>query len=199
MNKIEPMTKTNINIPQTVRRLRERAGLSREALAKATGFKTGSGFQRYEDENVYPGGYLKRDLVAQLENALVGKGEPPISTGEIWALAGPEFQPRMNETSARPFDPSLRQRVAATGERLSFIREYFSLSIAEFANSIHVQPGEYAKWETGEDALPEYEAVTIYEVYGVSLDFLYAGKARALDNDLFRAWTSMPRKSTRTA
>jgi len=85
------------SITKTVKALRERGGLTMGAMAKAMGYKTASGYQRYEDANTYGGGYLKRDLVAGLAKALVGKGSPPITEPEVWALAGPEFAP------ARPF------------------------------------------------------------------------------------------------
>jgi hypothetical protein len=88
-------------ITRTVKALRERADLSIAKLAKASGFAGASSFQRYEDAALYGGGYLKRDLVSDLARALVGKGTPPITLQEVWALAGPEFQPAAFTT----FDP----------------------------------------------------------------------------------------------
>lgn len=79
------------SITARVRTLRKRAGLSMNGFASALGFKGGSSVQRYESPTDYAGGYLKRDLVALMARALVGKGNPPISHSEVWELAGPEF------------------------------------------------------------------------------------------------------------
>lgn len=79
------------SITRYVKSLRERAGLSMAAMAKAMGYRNASSYQRYEDANAYSGGHLKRDLVAKLDRALTGKGNPPITPQEVWELAGPEF------------------------------------------------------------------------------------------------------------
>lgn len=79
------------SIAGRVKDLRERAGLTMDQMARAMGYKTASGVQRYENPNALKRGYLKRDLVAKLERALLGKGKPPIQRAEIWELAGPEF------------------------------------------------------------------------------------------------------------
>jgi SOS-response transcriptional repressor LexA len=85
------MEATAESITGRVRALRKRAGLSMAAFADALGMAGASSVQRYENPNDYPGGYLKRDLVAKMEAALVRKGSPPISREEVWELAGPEF------------------------------------------------------------------------------------------------------------
>ncbi|WMT88251.1 LexA family transcriptional regulator [Pelagibacterium sp. 26DY04] len=85
------MDTTPESITRYVRSLRERAGLSMAAMAKAMGYRNASSYQRYEDANAYSGGHLKRDLVAKLDRALVGKGTPAITEAEVWELAGPEF------------------------------------------------------------------------------------------------------------
>ena len=79
------------SITARVRTLRMKTGMSMDAFAKALGYQRASSVQRYENPNEYQGGYLKRDLVAKIEQAVLGKGEPPISMSEIWELAGPEF------------------------------------------------------------------------------------------------------------
>lgn len=61
------------------------------AFAKELGFKGASSVQRYESPEDYPGGYLKRDLVAAMAKTLERRGAPPISKEEVWELAGPEF------------------------------------------------------------------------------------------------------------
>lgn len=77
-------------------------------FAKALGYKNASSVQRYESAVEYSGGYLKRDLVSKIENAVLGKGDPAIRKEEVWELAGPEFATR--PISSRPrlvssFDP----------------------------------------------------------------------------------------------
>lgn len=74
------------------RSLRERAGLSLDALAQAMGYARASSIQRYEDPAAYKRDYFDRGFVAKLVKALAGKGAPPIGAGEIWPLAGPEFR-----------------------------------------------------------------------------------------------------------
>jgi hypothetical protein len=76
------------------------------------GYKTASGYQRYEDANAYGGGFLKRDLVAGLAKALVGKGDPVITEREVWALAGPEFAPARPYTT---FDPDKEEPLPEEG------------------------------------------------------------------------------------
>lgn len=95
-----------------VRSLRLKAGLSMDEFAKALGYKSASSVQRYESPNDYSGGYLKRDLVAKIEDALVGRGSPPIRKEEIWELAGPEFS---NRPASRPrlvhsYDPDVAEK-----------------------------------------------------------------------------------------
>lgn len=79
------------SIARRMRMLRERANLSLEQLAKLMGYKGASSIQRYENPDKLNPGYLKRDFVAAVEKALLGKGNPPIQRPEIWELAGPEF------------------------------------------------------------------------------------------------------------
>src|SRR5690606_39526817 len=83
-----------------VRKLRDRAGLCMDQLARAMGYRRASSIQRYENAEKLKPGYLRRDFVAKLEKALLGKGSPPILRPEIWELAGPEFN------FAQPPDPN---------------------------------------------------------------------------------------------
>jgi transcriptional regulator with XRE-family HTH domain len=68
--------------------LRKRASLSLDRLAKAAGYAGASSIQRYEDPNSAGGSSLPLDVVRRLEQALVGRGEPPIEREEVYALAG---------------------------------------------------------------------------------------------------------------
>jgi hypothetical protein len=97
-------------ITTAVRAMRERAGLSMAAIAKAMGYKNASSYQRYENATLYKGGFLPRDWVDGFGKAVIGKGEPPIRREEVWELAGPEFspgRPRLVST----FDPDAPEPV----------------------------------------------------------------------------------------
>ena len=76
------------SVTAALRQLRLRAGLSMDDVAAALGLKGPSSYQRYEDAALYKGKYLPVEMVELLDAILVGKGEPPITSGEIWALAG---------------------------------------------------------------------------------------------------------------
>lgn len=76
-----------------------------DAFARAIGFARASSVQRYFDARQYPGGYLKRDLVAKVADALVGKGSPVIKPDDVWILAGPEFAERPATRLYDTFDP----------------------------------------------------------------------------------------------
>ena len=78
-----------LNVAEDLRALRERAGLSRTKLAKLAGYGYGTTLQRYEDPEYMKGRGLSAEMCARLEIALAGKGQPPISKSEIWALCEP--------------------------------------------------------------------------------------------------------------
>src|SRR5690349_11467517 len=69
-----------------LRRLRERAGLSMEALARQIGFRRASSYQRYENAALYRRNFFSPDFIEKLRPALVGKGDPPITDEEVLAL-----------------------------------------------------------------------------------------------------------------
>lgn len=75
-------------VPDHIKRLRERAGLSMEQMARAMALKGGSSYQNYETRARAT--YLKLTLVRRLLPTLLGKGQPPISRAEIMQLAGVE-------------------------------------------------------------------------------------------------------------
>lgn len=69
-------------------RLREmikRAGLSHDKVAQAVGLARASSLQTYVAPDRE---FIKFDLVQKLSRALVGKGTPPITTEEVFSLAG---------------------------------------------------------------------------------------------------------------
>src|SRR5271154_4409463 len=75
--------------PAALRKMREHAGLSMDELAKAAGYKHASGIQRYEDQEAFKEQYFPLKLTKKLAQALVGRGDPPLSAEDIYiALAG---------------------------------------------------------------------------------------------------------------
>ena len=76
-------------VPETLKKLRIRAGCSMLEAARAVGLKTASGYQRYEDVVIYKKKYLPVDKAEGLAELLAGKGLPPIDRAEVIALAGP--------------------------------------------------------------------------------------------------------------
>lgn len=78
------------HVTERLRNLRIRAGLSMEAMAAAMGYKTASGYQRYEDAKLFTKKNIPLDKVEALLPILVGEGSPPITREEVMALAIPE-------------------------------------------------------------------------------------------------------------
>ncbi|HET8728570.1 MAG TPA: S24 family peptidase [Alphaproteobacteria bacterium] len=75
------------SLPAALRALRERAGLSMDALARELGYRGASSYQRYESEE-FRKPYLPMDLAERLAAALGGRGTPPVAPQEVLALAG---------------------------------------------------------------------------------------------------------------
>jgi len=94
------MTKPSEHVTEKFRRLRERAGLSMDALAHGMGYARASSIQRYEDPNEYRKEFISPDLALKLSKVVVGKGTPPIEAGEVWALTRPA-----NGSFISSFDP----------------------------------------------------------------------------------------------
>lgn len=99
------MQNTADSIAKTVASLRERADLSMSEIATAMGYAGASSYQRYENSGDLKDGYLKRDWVAKFAKAVVGRGKPPVTEREVWALAGPEFAPGGRRQIIDTFDP----------------------------------------------------------------------------------------------
>jgi transcriptional regulator with XRE-family HTH domain len=76
------------HITERVRLLRERAGLSMEALAQAMGYKGASSYQRYENATLFKKTYIPLHIAEKIAKAIVGTGDPPITVEEVIALAG---------------------------------------------------------------------------------------------------------------
>ena len=72
---------------ESLQRLRERAGLSMDAVAREGGYKGRSSVQRYFSPD-YDVDYLPMDVAQKLARAFVGRGEPPVQLQDLLALAG---------------------------------------------------------------------------------------------------------------
>ena len=77
-----------MEVTEELRRLRQRAGLSMAELATAIGYKTASGYQRYENDQQFEKPYLPMTLTRKLVDVLEGRGDPPITNIEIMKLSG---------------------------------------------------------------------------------------------------------------
>lgn len=78
-----------VDVTLALKALRKRAGLSMEALATSAGYKGASSIQRYENPEHFHKKYLPYDVLERFASVLVGKGFPPISAEEVFALGGP--------------------------------------------------------------------------------------------------------------
>ncbi len=58
------------------------------AMAKELGYRTASGYQRYESAEDFKKDRLPSDLVERLAHVLVGRGEPAITLVEVGGLGG---------------------------------------------------------------------------------------------------------------
>ncbi|WP_375782526.1 helix-turn-helix transcriptional regulator [Roseospira marina] len=99
------MTTTDARTPvhQRFRELRERAGLSMDALARAMGFRGASSIQRYMNPD-YKKTYLTVEIAERAADALAGKGEPPITRDEVLDLCGPALRTPTAGTAALSSD-----------------------------------------------------------------------------------------------
>lgn len=114
-------------VTNQLKELRDRAGISMEALAKAAGYKGASSYQRYEDPALFTKEYLPLDLVEAIAPSLVGKGTPPITADEVYTLARaipPGAPPEIQEIEREmQMVPRERQR-AVWDAMLSVVRSH---------------------------------------------------------------------------
>jgi phage repressor protein C with HTH and peptisase S24 domain len=75
-------------VTERLKRLRERAGMSMDRLARECGYKGASSYQRYENESMFGKPWLPLPLVSKVADVLAGRGDPPVSREEVLALAG---------------------------------------------------------------------------------------------------------------
>ena len=89
------MERDMFSVTLQMRKLRERAGLSMDEMARALGYARASSIQRYENENEFSKDYFSVDLTQKIARALIGRGNPPIMADEVWALSLPDARTRL--------------------------------------------------------------------------------------------------------
>ena len=94
------MAKTE-STPLKLKKLRNRAGLTMAALAKALGYKQSSSYQRYEDEITFKKPFIPLQMARELVRLFAGRGTPPITEEEVLALAGLDH---LSRTQVRALD-----------------------------------------------------------------------------------------------
>lgn len=77
-----------MSVTGKLRALRERSGLSMAEIAKRSGWRQASSYQRYEDDRLFTQPYLPIRIAEKLKRALVGRGSPPITVDEVMELTG---------------------------------------------------------------------------------------------------------------
>lgn len=149
--------------------LRNRAGLSIKNLAVAMGYKNASSIQRYLDPAAYTGGYLYRDLVSKIEDALIGRGVPPITREEIWELAGPEFAVAAAEPKGIMVptfgNKNLPVMAAAMGGDGHVIISFDPIEYIDRPSYLEHVPDAYGVYIVGDSMYPAYRPSDIAYVH----------------------------------
>jgi len=81
--------------------------------------------------------------------------------------------------------PSSPENIAT---RLEWLRDYHGLTWKEFAASINASSAKVSNWINGTGRLSIDGALSIREIYRVSLDFLYLGDASSLPLEMRKSW-----------
>ena len=80
-------------------------------------------------------------------------------------------------------------------DRLKEVRGALNVTQIEFANTIGVSKQTYGHYEGGDTCIPPVRARRLLEIYGVSLDFIYAGSLDTLPHKISKALSSSPSDS----
>lgn len=94
------MERDMFSVTLQMRKLRERAGLSMDEMARALGYARASSIQRYENENEFSKDYFSVNLTQKIAKALIGRGNPPIMADEVWALSLPDARSKLFNNEA---------------------------------------------------------------------------------------------------
>jgi hypothetical protein len=82
------MEEIPVKVTEELRKLRQRAGLSMAEMAQQLGYKTASGYQRYENPDEYTKEHFPIAFVHKVLAVLDGRGDPPIGLGDVMPLTG---------------------------------------------------------------------------------------------------------------
>lgn len=83
-------------------------------------------------------------------------------------------------------------RHADISNRLRAVRGYYKMMSKEFAEQAGVPHKSYSQWESGDFRISIDGAILIRERFGISLDFIYAGRLDMLPNKIAAAISSDP-------
>lgn len=159
-----------MHVTEKLRKLRERAGLSMDQLAKEMGYSGQSSIQRYEDKNLHPQDYFKIDFVKRLLLALEGKGDPPISMAEIVALSSsmpvdmaPFFRRAPSASKPEPAALDATQKIPVYGQAIGGPDGRFVLNGNKVADilappALYGVRDAYAVYMVGDSMEPRYYA-----------------------------------------
>jgi hypothetical protein len=109
---------TDEPVTERLKSLRLHANLSMDELARELGYKGASSYQRYEDRGTFKKNYLPLDLTQRLEQVLVGRGDPPITSPQVLALSGlgrPDAAPPAAGDADGETGPPMREAAAFSG------------------------------------------------------------------------------------
>jgi transcriptional regulator with XRE-family HTH domain len=121
------------------RKIRERAGLSMDELAKAMGYARASSIQRYENADEYTKEFIAPELIMKMIKAVVGKGEPPITASDVWSLARPEVV-GSHLSLVSSYDPDADETERSEDGR-AYTREHWKPSVDGAIPEIDVKLG----------------------------------------------------------
>lgn len=90
-----------MSLPEKIRALRERAGLTMAETAKRGGWSSASSYQRYENPTLFTKAFLPMDVAERLIRAFNGRGSPQITRGKLLALTQPIGAPSVTTVSGQ--------------------------------------------------------------------------------------------------
>ncbi|WP_176086924.1 LexA family transcriptional regulator [Martelella sp. HB161492] len=158
------MTRKDLSVTDKFKALRDRADLSLAALAKAMGYRNSSSIQRYENADLYTKEFLSADIAQKLARAVVGRGSPPITEAEVWALAYPQATPSKPRLVVASYDPD--NEFEDTQAQAGFTRERWKPSregaIPEIDGKLGAgsgQAGEIINIQVGKDTISGHKVV----------------------------------------
>lgn len=80
------------------------------------------------------------------------------------------------------------------GTRLGAAREALGWTQKDFAEAVELSPQAWNNWEKGRQLIPPESALRFCERFGLTMDFIYAGKLDALPTNLSKEIASKLRE-----